>query len=426
MLFPKSYELELRAQSEEDKDPYLWDIEHVEESQRFPLSILPSHGFINRYIRYASRLTDAPPEFHLLTAFSLLGVVSHQYSFAFGDSFKRFNLWMVMVAGTATFRKSTATKMGTKILNMITDAPQETLLYPNDFSVEKLLIELVEHTHGLFHWDEFGGVLSRFDRQYMAGAKEMFTELFENAFFKRKIKSADDIIINNPHISILTSTTMDWFQDKVLPEDIEGGWLNRFIYCVVKKKIRDQSLPLFTAEPGEQIVLRDLLRRVFKMKRALTLSPGATEMYDVYYRKFSATIGKSQDRIRNLFIRHPLYALKIACLYQINEDPSSTIITDENMRRAVVFMKWLWDSSYDETREHLLLSDTVRLRGRIMDRIRMAGKEGIPRSALLRNTHITARELDVHLDTLMEEDRVIIEEDVGEGKRRYCKKYVAT
>jgi hypothetical protein len=268
------------------------------------------------------------------------------------------------------------------------------------------MIELASKKFGLMHFDEFSGIMSRFEKSYMVGGKELMTELFEAAWFTRKIKGGEDIVIDDPAISILSSTTMDWFSSKVLEEDINGGWLNRFVYCLVNFKPRDWSFPKFEYNPCEYIVLRDELRFLSKLKGELTFSEIALEKYDKFYKRFEKVLENKNDRVKNLYVRLPLYCLKFACLYALNRMEKVGEVSEEDMEKAIKLCDWLLECSYHDTSTRFLTDRSTKLKIRAFNAIQKAGKKGIDRTNLYRGIGVSKKYLEEALETLQLEGRI--------------------
>lgn len=409
---------------EENQNPFLYELELLKKGGVFPVSSIPEKGFIRDYLEYACKLSDAPLVFNFFAAITLLSVCSHRMEYPFGAQNKRLNTWIVLVAPTAFYRKSTAARTGIAFLKMIMPSKNESLIFPNDFSTEKLMAEIAIRKMGLFHWDEMGGVLARFERSYMAGAKELFTELFENAYFVRKLQKGEDVVIDNPYISILTSTTFEWFEGHVKSEDVEGGWLNRFMYCLITDKPRSWSMPKFSVDYCEQICLRDILFTIFNTGGVIEFSEESKQTYDEYYKWFEKDFEKRDSKVKNLYIRLPLYCIKLACLYAVNNHLERLIIEDTDMRQAIDLTKWIMESSYEESSTRLLTDKDFKNRCRILNIIKREGKEGLKRADLYANARLNARRLDEIIQTLLESGEIIIKSVLAEKSNRAIVVYV--
>lgn len=73
-------------------------------------------GFVKEYLAYATRLTDAPPAFHVFTALTILGAAASRVRLPYGAAMLPPALWTVLAAPGAFFRKTTAMDLGRRLL----------------------------------------------------------------------------------------------------------------------------------------------------------------------------------------------------------------------------------------------------------------------------------------------------------------------
>ena len=108
--------------------------------------------FVNDYMEYASTLTDAPDEFHNFMALGILStVIGNQAYIPFGTNRIYPNLWIILLAQSSFFRKSTSLTLGTRLLR---DMHKGGLILPDEFSREQLVQNLAKQSRGLFVWSE--------------------------------------------------------------------------------------------------------------------------------------------------------------------------------------------------------------------------------------------------------------------------------
>jgi len=402
-------------------NPMQFDLEFYKDT--FPIFAVPKKGFLYNFVDYACKCSDAPLPFNLISGFVVLATVCDNLFYQFGDNCKKLHLWAVLIASTNFYRKSQSANSALKILGMISPDRENKHLYPTDFSLEKLMIELSEKPSGIMYFDEWGGTLARWEKNYNLGIKEFLTQMFEGGFFKRKLKGSEDITISNPHINMLCATTVEWWISHSKEEDIAGGFSNRFIYCWMKTKARKWDFPPYKISPCEQIVLRDELFEISKISGEITFSPEARQKYRNYYFDFETIFEKKESSVKNLYARLPLFCLKLACLYAINNHPNNLEILTEDMNQAIMLSKWLLSSSYEDTSERLFVDNNYKTSRLIMNRISNAGKDGIDRSHLYLISRLQARQLDDQIKTLLESGEIRSETILNEETNRKQTKY---
>src|SRR3989304_3083624 len=93
-------------------------------------------SFLKAYTDYASRLTDAPPLFHLWTGIGLLATALGNEAFVWNWG-RRIcaNMWIVLLAPSGVLRKTTALNIGQSVLLEQTAGVADRL-WPSEWSFE--------------------------------------------------------------------------------------------------------------------------------------------------------------------------------------------------------------------------------------------------------------------------------------------------
>jgi hypothetical protein len=99
-------------------------------------------------------------------------------------------------------------------------------------------------------------------------------------------------------------------------------------------------------------------------------------------------------------------------MYQLSEDLSLNA-TKPAFEQAVAWTEFLKVNLRQFFGEHIAYTRQMKDRNRVLRLIREAHMTGISRTALIRNAHLLARDLDRVLETLRQEDRIEI---IKEGR----------
>ncbi len=292
--------------------PLNWDLEFYKDE--FPIDSIPKNGFLYQFMDYACRCSDAPAPFNLTSGLIILATVCDKIFYQFGDNAKKLHLWAILIADTNFYRKSQAASAAIKILGMISPDKDNNRLYPTDFSLEKLIIEIAEKPSGVMFQDEWGGTLARWEKSYNSGIKEFLTSIYEGGFFKRKLKGSEDVTINNPHICLLGCSTVEWWESHSSENDVAGGFSNRFIYCWVKKKSRTWDFPPYSISPCEQIILRDALFELSKIEGEVIFSDESRQLYRNYYFDFEEIFKRKRKFYQKSLCSFAIAVFKIILL----------------------------------------------------------------------------------------------------------------
>jgi len=201
---------------------------------------IPPDGFIDQYVKYCTALTDAPKIFHLFSGLTLLSATVGRriQTDGFGGRPLFPNLWTVILAPSSVYRKSTAIGIAEDFMGSV-----GLKLLPQEFSQEQLIVDLQDHPHSTFVWSEFGSALGNFQKEYMAGTKDVLAALYDCPDqYQRKLRSGELNVVN-PYISILGATNVDWMANKGITNDLRGGFLARILYVPCTSKDYEMDSP---------------------------------------------------------------------------------------------------------------------------------------------------------------------------------------
>jgi len=372
-------------------------------------SLLPKKDFISQYIRYASKLTDAPPIYHEVVGLILLATITEGKV-----KFRNINanIYAVLVGKSTIMRKSASIDIGNKILYKI----DKNLIIPPDFSPEAFIDRLEANSKGLIYWSEFGQFLSASGRSYMVGIKETITDLFDCPEERKKILRNREIIIKNPYICIVTATTKAWM--KVDKKDLVGGFLSRYIFINAEPSEKDRN---YLIPPGPdvegEIKIMDMLKKLRKLKFEIRLSTRAVELY----KKFKESFSKEMEAINDekgesgFLGRLEIYALKLAMLYQISEK-TQKIIRQRAMGRAIKLVRRAKADILELLENQLGNSPFENERQRVLSLIKKKGM--ISRTKLMQGLKSISKDyLDKILDTLIGAEQIEENKEKAAGKR---------
>lgn len=368
---------------------------------------LPDDGWIHDYLEAVTPLTDAPVEFHLASGLCAIAA-------ALGNNLRVESwgqnvfphLWAVLVAPSSFWRKSTSINTAEALLHAA--VPGATL--PSEFSREALLGNLAKQPAGMFALKEFGGFLSMLGRDYMTGAKENLTELYDGPELFTRVLKKDTIEIRRPAITILGATTLDWLEAKITDGDLRGGFLARFLFVTAREKASGKGITQ-GMEPGARIRLVSGLRSICDAPGGLaTYGPGALELLNDWMHGWEAEVGRTHHRsdLSGFAVRLQTYALKLAMVYRASttvdaDDASGAVLDELSVRQAIAYCRVLWANVSG------LIDDDIAItrEAKELRRIRGIIGEGITRSQALKLSKMKARDFDQYLETLVQGGEIV-------------------
>ena len=211
--------------------------------------------------------TAGSPSEYFLTALlaSLAGTIGKKAYFG-PDKYRIYlNIYALIIGPSSYMYKSTAIRNATSDLQQIqkmlhekyssefekwqesnqgnddkkktpkTPAPRkEYVILPVDATPEKVADILQTQQRGLTTFNEFAGWLKRLQGTHQLGAKELYTELYDNpeSYSIARKTAEKDVHIETPVISIVGASTIEWLQDTLHKSDQASGFLARFIVSI--------------------------------------------------------------------------------------------------------------------------------------------------------------------------------------------------
>lgn len=358
----------------------------------------PDTGFLADYGTYAKQYTDAPPHYHLFVGLTIIAAAlgNKVWFRGYGNRKAYPNIWLVLLAPSSFFRKTTCLNMGKSIIQEV----DRKLILPSEFSPEALASTLQKAPQGLFIWSEFAGVLSQLERSYMLGTKEFLTDIFDcPEYYERKLKN-ETINIEKPCISIMAASTIEWLNTKIKEGDLRGGFLNRILYVPATRKANIIPFPPSPWE-WERKKLADKLKQISQTEGEADLS-SVRGSYEEFYIEHEKSLGRqrNQELLSGFYTRLADYCLKFSVLYQVASE-GNLVVSMDSMQKAIYLTKYLKRTIANLINEELALSPAAAERKRLLKLIPEA-PDHITRAELTHCSHMSAKEIDHHLLTLSE------------------------
>ena len=372
---------------------------------------IPKSGFLHEYVKWASQGTDAPDEFLLMSglmAASTALIKNGNYWLQFGALPIYPIVWSLILAGSSTFRKSTALSYARRTLeNAVPDSIFADRVTPESFYQ---LLEL--QPSGLFTISEFGAFLKQFEKSYCSGLKEDLTELFDcPSEFKRQKKGRNDTLkvysAKNPRINLFGASTLEWFIDRITEADAASGFLARFVYVNVTERTKNKMRVPTAINIGDPAIM-DWLKHLSTVQGKVIFnqtSPGFQE-YDAFCTMIENDViatGLSLNVIEAFSERLKIYVLKFAMICEAVSSKSNTQITSisiDAMIEACNLGEWFWSNIKSLLMKDITFSQFTRKQKKLEELLRQHGGKATRRD-LLRLLHCDVKELNQITDTLI-------------------------
>jgi hypothetical protein len=145
--------------------------------------VATSKTFVDRYIDWSQKKTDAAVEYQIAGAFTILSSCFSDTGHAVPKYGKMgLNLWFMILGETTRSRKSTSRQLMLRIVREYEKFAGYQIDVGSDVTAEGLvkLLSVRDKQTSLFHRDEVQGMFKDFiNKTYMATAAERFTELYD-------------------------------------------------------------------------------------------------------------------------------------------------------------------------------------------------------------------------------------------------------
>ena len=378
--------------------------------------VVPPDSYLSEYMEYASELTDAPAQFHVFSGLSVLStVIGDRVYIPWGDGRLYPNLWIVMIAPSSIYRKTTAIRIGCNLIRHI----DETKVFPDEFSPESLLHVLEQRPQGLFFWGELRSKLAYFQRSYMAGMQSMLTELYDCPPVYRRTLLGNSFRVNNPCVGILAASTKEWLRASITEGEMKGGFLQRFMFVLAHSKEKHFAIPAEKDMPKQNALVM-MLNRIRSCEWKIDLTD-ILEPFTKWHFKHEqeAMMSDNEEVLASFYARLDTYCLKLTMLYEIAMQMKSTDFPFGELRPRPEALNYAINLiDYAKATINYMLSDELVFSKEMANRQKVLGlienEPGISRKNLMLKAHLLKRDLDLIMETLEGEGTIAIRK---EGKR---------
>jgi predicted transcriptional regulator len=345
------------------------------------------------------------------------------------------NLYLMLVAGTTFYRKSTAYKLAESVAraaipHMLMPTPgsperfQEALAGRLPTNFDKLTKEQKDRftkaqpfaaQRGLLK-DEVSGLFGAINkRDYMIGLKDLIMELYDCPDYFDKDTQTGLNVVENAALSILGVTTPASLGSAISAGDWDNGLLVRFALLMPEPDYAERpASPVYQSAPTDLI---DDLRQLHERLPAPEMTgmgwsaPGALRLNVecwVECQRYGDELRRLCDprreveldeRLKGVYGRMHVQAFKLAALFAaldwLKTSDDAPTATEEHWNAAQAICDG-WRTSAHRLLEQLDKSGEATLERRQQDRmlttIRQAGAEGVALRDLYRNLNFSAKQ----------------------------------
>lgn len=293
------------------------------------LQLALDRSFCEKYLKYASALTDAPDIYHDFSALSLLSLAVGRTPIRISPTQKYPNLWVILIGRSGIDRKSSAIDLALRVL------PDDYVTLPSDFTPEGLQESLGKQSQGLIWREEISGFLESLKKKdYMSGTPDLLCHLFDcPTRYGRTLRKAS-FDLHDVCFNIMATTTPSRFNETVRLQDFNSGFLSRFLIVYGRKAF---SLPRrgWMGSDTERLnecrkLWRDLYDAFHKQKREFEFAEPALELASAWQtmkeeEAMQCADAKEADFKGAVVTRLADYVIKLSALYEVDKVSNSIV-----------------------------------------------------------------------------------------------------
>lgn len=386
------------------------------KERELALHVAGESGWLAEYVRYARTLTDAPLMFHLGAGLiALAGAIGSQVSWRGGGRENWPNLYVLLLAPSGIYRKSTSVDLGCGLLQAA--CPDRVM--DREFSGERFIRNLARQPVSVLKEAEFSSLLERMKASYMAGMDRRLTELWDcQAEYSRHLQGQDGggggdrIVILRPALSIIAASTTDWLVASITELDLRSGFLPRFLMVPSTEK-EDEPPGGYWAEQdhtAESSLVWGLKHIAAQNRVHVRVTDVVKQLVSWERGHVVERAGEHIEELSGVYSRLGAHAAKISVLLAISDGDQAgaeLVLTESVVERACVWLDWVVEKSEETFNQHLIFSKFER---QAQKALAYVSPEGTDRRVILRGMHVSTDELTKILKTLEERGEVHVEQ----------------
>jgi hypothetical protein len=370
------------------------------------------------------------------------------------------NFYVMIVAISTYFHKTTSLRLVEKML-------QRTMPHmhlPEPGSPENLLaqlagnLDLLENMHtrdkdryrkGLTRFagqrliirDELSGLFRSMGKDYMAGMKERIMQMYDGSDeLPVSTNTKGILIVKETALSIVGTTTPAGLSAAVTADDWRDGSLARFVLITPEPDFKDRPIDGSDERPDAlDAVIRNLHTKLPEPpdftssedrpeRWAITIHPYQHFLaYSKAMRSMTASGTGLDDRLRALYGRHPVKALKVAItLAALDWAQAGSIgrpeVENRHWFRAQQIAE-AWRASAHRCLKDLSMSSYAEAEMRVRNYLARF-PEGATRTQLLKGTDLAKRTMDEVIETLVEAGEIDVLQRKTNGRTAHVFKWI--
>lgn len=373
--------------------------------------------------------TEIPAIFSLWVGVSTIGSVIGRNCFLDQGFFVIYpNTYIVLVAGSAQCKKSTAVNMSEDFLkevkppvNMLSQkmTPEALIGALSGLIGEQNNNIVIPMAVGSAIVDELSTLLDR--NSFKSGMIALLTDLYDAKDFEYMTRGRGKELVKNPCLTILGGSTLHWIKESIPEVAVGGGFTSRIIFVFKQDNDRMVPWPVMTEENKHRRkqIIHDLCE-VAAMRGAFALDENAMALYREDYVTFRYNSKLQENNNLSGYVgRRATTLLKLAIIVSASRNDSK-LITADDLGVSIQMLR-----NVEEYMPHVLSTICSKEVGNVFeDIIRfLMFRKIVSRPEIIKQfrNKMAVQELDIMLSTLEQEGVVVKEVDGSKIRYVYIK-----
>jgi hypothetical protein len=281
--------------------------------------------------------TESPALFHLWVALGTISAAAQRkISMDAGYYDVHSNMYIVLTSPPGRSRKSTALRIGKRILRGLKDYGQEIHFTTQASSVAALVKQFTQipnkdHQSLTAFSSELGSLLG----SKSVEMTDFLTDVYDcDPDWDKQTVSRGLEAVAFPWFTLLGATTPQWLGDNLSKTAVEGGFVARSVFVYEDTRLRVAFPELNAAQKQLQKDLVHDLAIIAGIKGRMTFTPEAKEFYRGWYEDVGRDIGKDH-RVASFFEREHIHVLKVAMALSLAAK-DRLVLEKEEIRAAIL------------------------------------------------------------------------------------------
>ncbi len=296
-------------------------------------------NWLDAYREYTAG-TESPPNFHLWVALgTIAAAMQRKVSMDAGYFDVHSNMYIILTSPPGRSRKSTALRIGKKLLAGLKDYGQEIHFSTQASSVAALVRQLVaipnkEHQSLTAFSSELGSLLG----SKSVEMTDFLVDIFDcDPGWDKQTIARDLEKIEFPWFNLIGATTPQWLGDNLSKTAVEGGFVSRSIFIYEDTRLLVAFPELTQRQRDLQKLLMQDLAVISKIKGRMVFSPEAKKFYKEWYEDPARlTTGYQDYRISGYYERKHIHVLKVAMALSVAA--SSSLVLERSAVEAAILL----------------------------------------------------------------------------------------